>query len=86
MDKKISQLPNAVAVTADDLIVIVNDPGGTPETQQATAGQMFAYTLQIYSGAAPPAAPTQTNKPALWYPSDGLGPIKVWVIASGTWV
>jgi hypothetical protein len=40
---KISDLTPASGVTADDLLPIVNDPGGTPATQKATAAQMLAY-------------------------------------------
>lgn len=42
-DVKISALGAAAAVTADDLLPIVNDPGGTPATQKATAAQLLAY-------------------------------------------
>lgn len=50
-DVKISALPAASGVTADDLIPIVNDPGGTPATQKATAAQLAAYLLAT-GGAA----------------------------------
>lgn len=49
-DTKISLLPAASGVTADDLVPIVNDPAGTPATQKATAAQLLAYiqaALQI---------------------------------------
>lgn len=42
-DVKITQLPAASGVTADDLVPIVNDPAGTPATQKATAAQVLAY-------------------------------------------
>lgn len=42
-DAKISALPAAAAITATDLLPIVNDPGGTPETQRATFAQVLAY-------------------------------------------
>lgn len=42
-DAKISELPAASAVVASDLLPIVNDPGGTPETQRATFAQVLAY-------------------------------------------
>lgn len=44
-DIKISALPAASGVTADDLVPIVNDPGGTPATQKATAAQLLTYLL-----------------------------------------
>jgi hypothetical protein len=44
-DTKITELAAASGVTADDLIPIVNDPGGTPATQKATAAQVASYVL-----------------------------------------
>jgi hypothetical protein len=44
-DAKISALDAAAAVTADDLIPIVNDPAGTPATQKATALQVATYVI-----------------------------------------
>lgn len=44
-DVKISALPAAAAVTADDLYAIVNDPGGTPATQKATHTQALTFFL-----------------------------------------
>lgn len=40
-DVKITQLPEASAVTPDDLVVIVNDPTGTPVTQKSTEKTLF---------------------------------------------
>jgi hypothetical protein len=42
---KISALPAAAAITADDLFAIVNDPGGVPVTQKATGTQLLAFAL-----------------------------------------
>ena len=39
---KISELPGAPSVTLDDLIVIVNDPNGTPNTQKASIQQIVS--------------------------------------------
>lgn len=50
-DVKISALPAASGVTADDLIPIVNDPAGSPATQKATAAQLAAYLLGSGGGA-----------------------------------
>jgi hypothetical protein len=36
-DIKISQLPSAAAVTPDDLLVIVDNPGGSAETKKVSA-------------------------------------------------
>jgi len=40
--RKISQLPAAAAVTDDDLVAIVDDPLGVPETKKATISQVAA--------------------------------------------
>lgn len=49
---KISALPAAAAVTADDLYAIVNDPGGTPELQKATHTQALTFfQAQILAAA-----------------------------------
>lgn len=74
-DKKITELPAASGVTTDDLIPIVNAPGGTPETQKATVTQLRAGLVPIVltadvSGVLPVAnggwlastAETLTNK------------------------
>jgi len=39
---KISELPGVPSVTLDDLIVIVNDPNGTPNTQKASIQQIVS--------------------------------------------
>jgi hypothetical protein len=41
--KKIDQLPAASAVTADDLVPIVDAPGTSPVTQKATAAQLNTF-------------------------------------------
>ncbi len=51
-DTKITELSAASGVTADDLIPIVNDPGGTPATQKATAAQVLAYVEGAIGTAA----------------------------------
>ena len=38
---KITGLTAAGSVTVDDLLAIVNDPSGTPETQRATVQQIL---------------------------------------------
>lgn len=47
--QKISQLPAATDVTADDLTEITNDPGGTPTSQKATAAQWKAFVRGDFS-------------------------------------
>lgn len=41
---KITALPAAGSVTGDDLVAIVNDPGGTPVTQKATVSAVVGVT------------------------------------------
>lgn len=87
-DKKITQLPPAAGVTADDLIPIVDDPGGAPVTQKATAAQLAAFiysaTIQVYEGRAP-APPDDPTRPALNYPTGG-GSLEQWSVGAGAWV
>ncbi len=87
-DKKISELPAASAVTADDLIVIVDSPSGTPVTQKATAAMLATFiggaTSQVYEGRDP-AAPDDPTRAAINYPTGG-GSITQWSIAGQIWV
>ena len=87
MDTKISQLPAASGVTGDDLLAIVDDPGGAPITQKATAAQLAFYvgtvTIQVYQGLAP-IPPFDPTRPALDYPLGG-GSLQQWDVASQTW-
>jgi len=41
-DLKISQLSADAAPTVDDLVVLVNDPGGSPTTKKSTVGALVA--------------------------------------------
>lgn len=47
--QKISNLPAASGVTADDLTEITNDPAGTPASQKATAAQWKAFVRGDFS-------------------------------------
>jgi len=40
-DSKISALPTNAGVTGDDLLLVVNDPAGTPTSQQVTISTLF---------------------------------------------
>ena len=42
-------------------------------------------SAQMYTGAAPPAAPSDTGAAAIFYP-DGGGPIQQWDTVSQAWV
>jgi len=42
-------------------------------------------TTQVYTGAAPPAAPGDPTKPALFYPTGG-GSLQQWDVAGAAWV
>jgi hypothetical protein len=41
-DVKVSAMPEATAATSDDLIMIVDDPGGTPVSKKITVGNFAA--------------------------------------------
>jgi len=86
-DKKITQLPPAAGVSADDLFAIVDDPGGAPITQKATAAQVRTFLtippIQVYQGRAP-AAPDDPTKPALDYPVGG-GSLQQWDVPTVSW-
>lgn len=43
-DQKITQLPRTTTPTGDDLLVLVNDPGGTAVTQAATISHVLALS------------------------------------------
>lgn len=43
--QKITDLPASSGLTADDLTNVVNDPGGSPQGQKATAAQIAAFVL-----------------------------------------
>lgn len=84
-DKRITQLPAATAVTADDLLAVVDNPSTSPITKKATAAMIRTFIgCQIYQGRAP-AAPDDPTLPALDYPLGG-GSIQQWNIATLTWV
>ena len=84
-DKKITQLPSAAAVTADDLFAVVDDPSGAPITKKATAAQLRKFIgCQLYQGRAP-AAPDDPTLPALDYPVGG-GNLLQWNIGTGAWI
>lgn len=42
-DIKVTQLPEDTAPTPDDLIITVNDPGGTPATRKATIANALGF-------------------------------------------
>ncbi len=81
---KITALPAAASITADDLFAIVNDPGGVPVTQKATGSLVQALTAQVYQGRAP-APPDDPTRPALDYPVGG-GSLQQWNIGTAAWV
>ena len=89
MDRKITELPAASAITSDDLFAIVDDPAGTPITQKATASQLVTFIstslTQVYTGASPPVAPDDPTRAALYYPTGG-GSLLQWSIGTATWV
>lgn len=48
-------------------------------------GTGSASSAQMYTGAAPPAAPANTSKAAIFYP-DGSGSIQTWDVPSQQWL
>jgi hypothetical protein len=52
-DAKLSDLPAATAITADDLFLVTDDPGGTPVSKKVTATIVRHYATNgaISSGA-----------------------------------
>lgn len=42
-------------------------------------------TQEVFTGAAPPAAPTDPTKPAVFYPTGG-GSLFQWDVGSASWV
>jgi hypothetical protein len=46
-DAKISELAAAAAVTADDLLALVDDPGGTPASKKATVTQLATFLRSL---------------------------------------
>jgi hypothetical protein len=47
----ISLLPVATSVTQDDLVLIVNDPNGTPVTQKARVSDIISLATTVLAGA-----------------------------------
>jgi hypothetical protein len=69
-DKKVTALDALTTVTADDLLLIVDDPSGTPTSKKVTAANLATYTstglatttaLNLKSDLA---SPTFTGTPA----------------------
>jgi hypothetical protein len=52
---------------------------------QILAGGGSGGTAQVFTGAAPPAAPTDPTQPAVFYPTGG-GSLLQWDIGTATWV
>jgi hypothetical protein len=48
-DKRITQLTASSGLVATDILPVVDDPGGTPETQKATVQQVADAVETIYS-------------------------------------
>lgn len=47
-DKRITQLPASTGLVSTDLVPVVDDPNGTPETQRATVAQVAAAVQAIF--------------------------------------
>lgn len=51
-DKKITQLTEATSISQDDLLLIVDDPSGTPINKKITATNLFANVNHITSSVS----------------------------------
>lgn len=87
-DRKITELPAATAITADDLLAVVDDPAGLPITKKATAAMLASFVAsaaaQVYQGRAP-NAPDDPTRPALDYPV-GSGSLQQWDVPTQQWL
>jgi hypothetical protein len=50
---KLSELTTATALTADDYLVLVDDPAGTPTTKKITAANAFGENLTELAAISP---------------------------------
>lgn len=44
-DKKVSELTAITNLSGDDLLLVVNDPNGTPDSRKVTVGNLFANVV-----------------------------------------
>lgn len=51
-DKKITELSPLTSLAAEDLFVVVDDPGGTPITKKTTAANVFSFVQSTLVGNA----------------------------------
>lgn len=49
-DKKITELSALDTISADDLLVVVDQPGGIPVTKRTTAGNLFSFVQNTLVG------------------------------------
>lgn len=72
-NKKVTQLTADTAPTSDDLIMIVNDPGGTPESRKTTLASLYAATKTLTNTTldAEGTGNSLTQAFKLWFPAAG---------------
>jgi hypothetical protein len=74
-DSKISDLPAHTSPDGEDLLVVVDDPGGIPTTKSITIAQLQLYvstsTLNLSERNSDPGNPAEGNS-VIWQ-SDGTG-------------
>lgn len=85
-DQKITELPANTAPSGDDLIVVVNDPGGTPATQRTTLQAVYALFKEAFDVVYLTVADTtgwdkDSSDDLADAPNDGTG----YVRKSGAW-
>ena len=60
-DAKITALSALTAITADDLLYVVDDPAGTPASKKAASSVMQNFILSVFGGTAPIAVTAATT-------------------------
>lgn len=63
-NKKITQLPSETSPSNDDVLAIVNDPGGSPQTRQVTVSNLMGLAPVQTSDVPTVNSGTDTNLPS----------------------
>ena len=73
--KKISELSSLVSVTGDDLLLIVDDPSGTPVTKKVTVSNLLGNSsanVVIYGNTTPANSTITIKKGTLMFDTNYL--------------
>ena len=60
-DKKITELTSITSVSGDDLLMVVNDPSGTPDSRKITVASFFAAIPSAAAFSAPVTVSANTT-------------------------